>query len=150
MAATAGEIVGVALPECEAVERQAKRIGGDLRVSCLVALAVGMRPDLEIDAAVLADAQFSHLVGLAARGFQEAGEPESAQPASFARIPLPCLEAFGRFARQIDRTAKAALLDRKPHCGTMRKTADNVLAPQPHGIHPELAGGDINQAFDQV
>ena len=84
MPAAAVEIVGIALPKPEALERQAKRIGRDLRVSRLVALAVGMRADHQIDPAVLADAHFRHFIGLAARGFEKTGVAEAAQPAPLA------------------------------------------------------------------
>ena len=53
--ASAVEIVGIALPEMKALERQAKRIGCDLRKCRLMALAVGMRTDLEINMTILAE-----------------------------------------------------------------------------------------------
>ena len=87
MAAAAIEIVGVALAEAEELERQAERIGGDLRIGRLVALAVGMRADPDVDVAVLADLQLRHLVGLTARGFEKAGVAEAAQLAPLARRP---------------------------------------------------------------
>ena len=46
-----------------------------------MALAVGMRADLQIDPAILANAHFRHFIGLAARGFEKAGIAEAAQPA---------------------------------------------------------------------
>ena len=111
MTAAVIEIVGVTLTEREEPYRQTERVGGDLRVGRLMALAVGMRADADIDPAVLIDPQFRDLIGLAARGFDEAGIAEAAQLAPPARVPLPRLEAFGGLNREIDRVAKAALLD---------------------------------------
>ena len=84
MAAAGVEIVGIALPELKALQRQAKRIGRDLRVCRLVALAVGMRADLQVDQAVLAETHFRHFIGRAARRFEKAGIAEAAQPAPLA------------------------------------------------------------------
>ena len=40
MAAAGVEIIGIALPKPEALERQTKRIGGALRIRCLMALTL--------------------------------------------------------------------------------------------------------------
>ena len=79
MPAAAVEIVGIALPEREELDRQAEHIGRDLRIGRLVALAIGMRADTDMDVAVLADLEFRHLVRLAARGFEKAGDTEASK-----------------------------------------------------------------------
>ena len=96
MAAAGIEIVGIALPEPEALRRQAERVGRDLRECRLVALAVGMRADHQFDPAVVADTHLRHLVGRAARGFEKAGVAEAAQPAPLARAAPARLEASPR------------------------------------------------------
>ena len=55
MPAARVEIIRIALPKPEALHRQAKRIGPDLGERGLVALAVGMRADHQIDQAVLTE-----------------------------------------------------------------------------------------------
>ena len=144
------EIVRIALPKPEALERQAERIGRDLGVGGLVALAVGMRADLQIDPAVLAETHLRHFIGLAARGFEKAGVAEAAQPAPLARALPARIESCRCRDRVIDRVRKAALLDRKPHRARMGKAAKDVLAPQLQRIHSELAGGDVDAALDQI
>ena len=84
MAAAGVEIIGIALPKPKALQRQAKRVGRDLGVRGLMALAVGMRADHQIDQAVLAATHLRHFIGLAARGFEKAGIAEAAQPAPLA------------------------------------------------------------------
>ena len=81
MPAAATEIIGIALPKAKTLERQAKRIRRNLRISGLMALAARMGADLQVDPAILADDQFRYLIGLAARGFEKAGKPEFAKPA---------------------------------------------------------------------
>ena len=84
MPAAAVKIIRIALPKPEARERKAKRVGRDLGVGGLVALAVGMRADLQIDQAVLSEAHFRHFIGLAARRFEKAGIAEATQLAPVA------------------------------------------------------------------
>ena len=87
MTAALIEIVGVALMECEDPDRQTERVGRDLRVGRLMALAVGMRADADIDPALLIDPQFRCFIGLAARGLDEARVAEPAQFAPPPRVP---------------------------------------------------------------
>src|SRR5207244_11386262 len=121
---------GVALAKPKNLERQTERIGRDLGIGRLMALAVGMGADLDVDVALFGHLQLGDLVGLAARGFDEAGIAETTQLAPLARIALARLEAFRCLDRMIDRVAEAALLDRQPHRRAMRKAANDVLAPQ--------------------
>ena len=86
MAAATVEIIRIALPKPKSLERQAKRVGRDLGIGGLMALAVGMRADHEVDPAVLAETHFRHFVGLAARGFEKAGIADAAQLAPLARL----------------------------------------------------------------
>src|SRR5581483_7480754 len=131
--AAAVEILGIALAESEELDRQTEPIGRDLRVGRLVTLAVGMRADADVDVIVVADLESRHLVGRAARGLEETGVAEASQPPPLARLALARVEAVRRLDGEIDRVAKAALLDRKSHRRAMRKAADDVLAPQLHG-----------------
>ena len=140
MPATAIEIVGVALPESKFLKRQAQRIGRDLGIGGFMALAIGMGTNLQIDLAVFAETCLRHFVGLAARGFEKAGIAETAQLSLCARAFPARLESRGGCDRVIDRVGKAALLDRKPHGAGVRKTADDVLAPQIQRIHAKLGG----------
>src|SRR5829696_3773800 len=150
MPAAGVEIVRITLPEPEPLERQAKRIGRDLGERGLVALAVGMRADLQIDPAILAETHLRHFIGQATRRFQKAGVAEATQPAPLARTSPARLESRGGLDRVVDRVAKAALLDRKPHRGWMRKASNDVLAPQLQRVHSELLGRDVDAALDQV
>ena len=116
MAAAAVEIVGVALMESKSIQRQAERVGRDLGVGGFMALAIGMGADLDVDQAVLSDAGFGHFVGLAARGFEEAGIAETAQAGLRAReFFWRAFKSFRRGHRVIDRVRKAAPLERQPH-----------------------------------
>src|SRR5262245_40859369 len=94
--AAATEVIRIALPKLETVERHAKRIGSDLGVGGLMALAIGMRADPQLDPAILAKMHFRHFVRLAARGFEKAGITESTQPAPLPRALPTRLEAFRR------------------------------------------------------
>ena len=96
MAAAGIEIVGIALPEAEALRRQAKRIGRDLGERRLVALAVGMRADHQIDPAVVTDTHFRHFIGLATRGFEKTGIAQATQPAPLARASPARIESRRR------------------------------------------------------
>ena len=96
MPAAGVEIVRIALPKPEALERQAKRIGRDLGKCRLVALTVGMRADLQIDQAVLAERHLRHFIGLAARRFEKAGVAEATQPAPLARASPARIESVQR------------------------------------------------------
>src|SRR4029453_1671974 len=147
MPATGVEIIGIALPEPEALCRQTKRIGRDLGERGLVALAVGMRADHQIDPAIVPDTHFRHFIGLATRRFEKAGIAQPTQPAPLARASPARIESGGGLDRVIDRVAKAALLDRKPHRGWMGKASNDVLAPQLQRIHAELLGCDIDAAL---
>src|SRR6187551_3142780 len=109
-----------------------------------------MRADHQIDPAVVTDAHLSHFIGLATRGFQKAGIAQATQPAPLARASPARIESRGGLDRMIDRMAKTALLERKPHRGWMRKASNDVLAPQLERIHSELVGCDVDAALDQV
>jgi hypothetical protein len=115
MAAAGVEIIGIALPKPKALRRQAECIGCDLRERGLVALAAGMRADHQVDPAVVADTHFRHLIGLPARRLQKAGIAQAPQSAPLAGGAPARIESGGGLDRVIDRVAKAALLDRKPH-----------------------------------
>ena len=122
MSAAAVEIVGIALAKSKTLQRQTERIGRDLGVGGFMALAIGMRADLHIDQAVLTETGFRHFVGLAPRGFEEAGIAETTQAASRARDLLADFKSLGRCDRVIDRVRKAALLERQSHRARDRET----------------------------
>ncbi len=150
MPAAGVEIIRIALPKPEVRERQAERIGRDLGKCRLVALAVGMRADHQIDPAVVTDAHFRHFIGLAARRFEKAGVAQATQPAPLARASPARIESRGGLDRVIDRVGKTALLDREAHRACMGKAAKDVLAPQLQRIHPELGGSNIDAALNQI
>ena len=96
MPAAGVEIIRIALPKPEALQRQAKRIGPDLGERGLVALTVGMRADHQIDPAVVTDAHFRHFIGLATRRFEKAGVAQATQPAPLARASPARIESLRR------------------------------------------------------
>ena len=80
MARAALHLAGVGLDVAERLDRHAQPVGRDLGEGGLVALAVGLRADRDHDPAVALEAHLGALVGRAARGFEEAGDADAAQP----------------------------------------------------------------------
>ena len=76
-----GDFRCIGLEVTKLLQRQTEQVGGDLGIGGFVALAVALRADQQGDDVVVAETDFRALVRGAARGFQEAGNADAAQPA---------------------------------------------------------------------
>src|SRR5438045_1269674 len=61
-----------------------------------------------------------------------------------------CAASLRAFSIKPSAAITTAVPERQTHRGAMGKAANDVLAPQLERIHPELAGRDVDAAFDQV
>src|SRR4051812_2023225 len=98
------------------------------------------------------EADFGTLAGRAARGFQETGDPKTAQPAAPRRLSPPFGEAADRFMLGdiVEIGHETAAIDLDAEAALVRKTADRIAPAQCDRIDPEPPRGQIDKALDQV
>ena len=142
----------VGLHVADRLHRHAEPVGGDLGKGGLVALAVGLGADRDRHRAVALEAHLGALVGRAARGLEEAGDADAAQPAA----RLASARRAAKPACRPRATARSRLSTKPPesivhaHRRLVREGRDQVLPPELGRIAAERARRGLDAALDDV
>ena len=161
-----GDLVGVAVDDLDALDRDAEPVGDELGEGRLVPLAVAVRSGEDRDAAGRMDPDLGAFVepgaraeragdgrGRDAAGLDIGGDADAAQLAARRRLAAPGLEALivGGLQRQLERrqVIAAVVLQRDRRLVRIGVLRDEVAAAQLGRIDADLVGREVDDALEQ-
>src|ERR1700720_3020491 len=140
MPVAALDLAGIRLDETECSNWQSQQIGGDLRKTGLVALAVRLGAEHQRDAGVWLEADLCALARRAARCLEKTGDAEPAQLAASRCGAAPRRKAAGQepLRHLVEIGGKPPAIDRDPEPALIREVIDQVAPPQHDRVERKL------------
>ena len=153
-AAAGGHFRGIALADADALAINAEPVGGELDIGGFVPLAGGLGADIDIDVAIIGEADFRTLGRVTAGGFEVIGHADATQFAAAGGLGAAGVDAgpvrVGQGGLHHQREV-AAVIDPAHRRGVRHGVRlHHVAAAQFDTVDAQFARSGVDQAFDEV